>query len=559
MKDVLEQKVAEACQELFGIEVSIELTRPEEQFGDFATNVALQLSKQVGKNPREIGEELVVKLRETLASEVSDVSVAGPGFINLKLSDVALIGSLKAQPAKSLDGKVVVAEYSNPNAFKAMHAGHLYTSVVGDSIANLMEQAGATVHRVNFGGDVGLHVGKTMWGIIKSLGNEDIDALLAVDLDSPEERAQWLSDRYVEGNNAYEGEAKEEIVEYNKQVYAIHSEDDHDSPFAQIYWTCRQWSYDYFQYFYETINVKPFDKYYPESSTSPIGMAKVKELLEQGVLENSDGAVVFKGENYGLHTRVFQTREGLPTYEAKDLGLIVAKNDDYHFDKSVVITGNDIIEYMKVVLKVVEQFAPELATATKHLTHGLVKMEGGEKMSSRKGNTLGALDVINSAAEAVKQIGDQTEQEDITLGAVKYAFLKQRTGGDIIYDPKESVSLEGNSGPYLQYSHARARSILRKGEAGELNEDASLEAGERSLVRKITEYTEVVDQAVDDLMPHHVCAYLYELAQVFNRFYEGNRVIDDPRQSLRLALVKTYADTLQNGLKLLGIAAPEQM
>ena len=295
MKDVLEQKVAEACQELFGIEVSIELTRPEEQFGDFATNVALQLSKQVGKNPREIGEELVVKLRETLASEVSDVSVAGPGFINLKLSDVALIGSLKAQPAKSLDGKVVVAEYSNPNAFKAMHAGHLYTSVVGDSIANLMEQAGATVHRVNFGGDVGLHVGKTMWGIIKSLGNEDIDALLAVDLDSPEERAQWLSDRYVEGNNAYEGEAKEEIVEYNKQVYAIHSEDDHDSPFAQIYWTCRQWSYDYFQYFYETINVKPFDKYYPESSTSPIGMAKVKELLEQGVLENSDGAVVFKG------------------------------------------------------------------------------------------------------------------------------------------------------------------------------------------------------------------------------------------------------------------------
>jgi arginyl-tRNA synthetase len=562
MKDVLEQKIAQTCNELFGVEVGIELTRPEEQFGDFATNVALQLSKQVGKNPREIGEALAVKLRETLTQEVSDVSVAGPGFINLRLTDAALIGGIKAKPAKSLEGQDVVAEYSDPNPFKVLHAGHLYTSVVGDSIANLMEQAGANVHRVNFGGDVGLHVGKTMWAIIQELGSEDIDALLAVDLDSPEEKAQWLSDRYVEGNNAYEAEAKQEIVEYNKRVYELHTEDDHDAPFAQIYWTCRQWSYDYFQYFYETINIKPFEKYYPESSTSGIGIAKASELIDKGILQDSDGAVVFKGEDYGLHTRVFLTSEGLPTYETKDLGLIIAKYDDFKFDKSVIITGNDIIEYMKVVLKVVEQFAPELAAATRHLTHGLVKLEGGEKMSSRKGNTLGALEIIDSAAKAAKEInnGDQAKQEDITLGAVKYAFLKQRMGGDIIYDPKESVSLEGNSGPYLQYAHARARSILRKGsDVDMLTEDASLEDGERSLVRKIGEYTEVIDKAVNDLMPHHVCTYLYELAQAFNRFYEHNRVIDDPRQTLRLALVQSYADTLKSGLSLLGIAAPEQM
>lgn len=564
MKDVLEQKIARVCNKLFGVEVGIELTRPEEQFGDFATNIALQLSKQVGKNPREIGEALAVKLRETLAQEVNDVSVAGPGFINLRLTDIALVTGLKAQPAKGLDGQNVVAEYSDPNPFKALHAGHLYTSVVGDSIANLMEQAGATVHRVNFGGDVGLHVGKTMWAIIQELGSEDIEALLTVDLDSPEERAAWLSQRYVEGNNAYENDegSKAEIVEYNKRVYQLHTEDDHDAPFAQIYWTCRQWSYDYFQYFYETINIKPFEKYYPESSTSGIGIAKATELIDKGILQDSDGAVVFKGEDYGLHTRVFLTSEGLPTYETKDLGLIIAKYEDFKFDKSVVITGNDIIEYMKVVLKVVEQFAPELTAATKHLTHGLVKLEGGKKMSSRKGNTLGALEIIDSAASAAKEInnGDQSKQEDITLGAVKYAFLKQRMGGDIIYDPKESVSLEGNSGPYLQYAHARARSILRKGgNVDILAEDASLEEGERSLVRKIGEYTEVIDKAVNDLMPHHVCTYLYELAQTFNRFYEHNRVIDDPRQTLRLALVQSYADTLRSGLSLLGIAAPEQM
>ena len=477
---------------------------------------------------------------------------------------MALVTGLKAQPAKGLDGQNVVAEYSDPNPFKALHAGHLYTSVVGDSIANLMEQAGATVHRVNFGGDVGLHVGKTMWAIIQELGSEDIEALLTVDLDSPEERAAWLSQRYVEGNNAYENDegSKVEIVEYNKRVYQLHTEDDHDAPFAQIYWTCRQWSYDYFQYFYETINIKPFEKYYPESSTSGIGIAKATELIDKGILQDSDGAVVFKGEDYGLHTRVFLTSEGLPTYETKDLGLIIAKYEDFKFDKSVIITGNDIIEYMKVVLKVVEQFAPELSAATKHLTHGLVKLEGGEKMSSRKGNTLGALEIIDSAAKAAKEINndDQAKQEDITLGAVKYAFLKQRMGGDIIYDPKESVSLEGNSGPYLQYAHARARSILRKGNnVNVVAEDALLEEGERSLVRKIGEYTEVIDKAVNDLMPHHVCTYLYELAQTFNRFYEHNRVIDDPRQTLRLGLVQSYADTLKSGLSLLGIAAPEQM
>jgi arginyl-tRNA synthetase len=173
------------------------------------------------------------------------------------------------------------------------------------------------------------------------------------------------------------------------------------------------------------------------------------------------------------------------------------------------------------------------------------------------GNILRAGDILVAAHEANKTLNDQ-ENEDTVLGAVKYALLRNRIGGDIIYDPKESVSLEGNSGPYLQYAHARARSILRKSDkAAEMASD--LQPGERSLVRKITEYTEVVDKAVAELMPHHICTYLYELAQEFNRFYEHNRVIDDPREATRLALVTKYADTLQAGLHLLGIVAPDKM
>lgn len=571
MKAELEKRVAAACQELFGAELQIELTRPEERFGDYATNAALQLAGRLNKPPREVAESLAVKLRETLAGQVSEVSIAGPGFINLRMSDSALLKELELSESVRTDedvnlrispplaNKTVVAEYSDPNPFKVLHAGHLYTSVVGDAIANLLEQAGATVHRVNFGGDVGLHAAKTMWAILRKLGGENPDKLA----DIPEkERSEWMAGAYIEGTKAYDEDepAKAEIAALNKRIYQLHTDTDHDSPFAHIYWTCRGWSYDYFNAFYERIGTK-FEKYYPESETAPLGLQTVREHTGD-VYEESDGAVIFDGEKHGLHTRVFITSEGLPTYEAKDVGLIMQKWQDYRFDQSVVITGNDIIEYMKVVLKSIEQFMPELPARSRHLTHGLVKLAGSGKMSSRHGNILRAADVLQAAAAANRQLTGK-DSEQTVLGAVKYAFLKQRTGGDIIYDPAESVSLEGNSGPYLQYAHARARSILRKAEGTPAPlaslHDADLEAEERSLLRKLTEYPEAADAAAAELMPHYVCTYLYELAQTFNRFYENNRVIGNERQVIRLALVENYANILKAGLDLLGIAAPEQM
>ncbi|HVS58414.1 MAG TPA: arginine--tRNA ligase [Candidatus Saccharimonadales bacterium] len=556
MKPALEQTIAAAIKELFGSEIQVELTRPDEQFGDYATNVALQLAGKLNKKPPEVAAILMEELRVKLVGVVSDISVAGPGFLNFKLSDQALVRALTVASPQSLAGQTVVAEYSDPNPFKVLHAGHLYTSVVGDAIANLLEHAGAQVHRVNFGGDVGLHVGKTMWAMLKDLGGENPEGLQKYT--SLDQQVAWLSDCYVTGNNAYDDDAtaRAEIVELNKRVYQLHEQNDHDSPFAHIYWTSRQWSYDYFNAFYEYLGSK-FEKYYPESQTAPIGLATVKEHVGT-VYQESDGAIVFDGEKYGLHTRVFINSHGLPTYEAKDVGLIMAKERDYHFDRSVIITGNDIIEYMKVVLKSIEQFEPKLAQATTHLTHGIVKLAGGVKMSSRLGNILRAVDVLDAAAAANKATTGK-EDKQVTLGAVKYAFLKQRLGGDIIYDPKESVSLEGNSGPYLQYAHARARSILRKADGQATGHVSDLQAGERSLVRKLSEYGEAIDKATAELMPHHICTYLYELAQTFNRFYEHNRVIGDARQATRLALVAQYANTLKNGLQLLGIAAPDSM
>lgn len=590
MKQELEQAIAGVVKDLFDVEVSVELARPDEQFGDYATNVALQLSKQLGRNSRDIADQLAVKTRENLAGTVSDVSVAGPGFLNLTITDEMLVKALHAEPAKGLSGKKVLVEYSDPNPFKPLHAGHLYTTLVGDTIARLVANAGAETIRINYGGDVGLHVGKSMWAIIRALGGESPEKLGEV----PEaDRPAWLGARYVEGNDAYEdnGAAKAEIIEVNKRVYQLHTDGDHDSPFAQIYYTTRQWSYDYFAVLYVQLQVTPFDRYIPESEVTPLGVKTVQEQLEKGVYERSDGAVIFDGEKLGLHTRVFINSEGLPTYETKDVGLSLTKWNDYRFDESVIITANEQAQYMQVVLASLQQFAPEPAERTKHLTHGVVKLQGGVKMSSRKGNVVTALEILDAARAAGAETGTNPS-EDTILAAVKYVFAKNRIGGDIVYDPKESIALEGNSGPYLQYAHARARSILARASesphtAGDqLRSDAHVpdvrsasvlpahptlhaatealnsgkfEPDERGLLRKVTEYAEAVEKATAELMPHHICTYLYELAQKFNQFYEHNRVIGDGRETVRLALVQRYADTLKSGLELLGINAPERM
>ncbi len=556
--ETIKQALSRAVHDLYDVEVEPELTRPAEQFGDYATNVALQLAGKVGKPPREVAEALVAKLA---SPDIASAEVAGPGFINITLSDQVLMSELVKVSetygrSDTYKDKTVVAEYSDPNPFKILHAGHLYTCVVGDALANLFAIAGATVHRVNYGGDVGLHVGKTMWAILRRLGGEHPDKLADI---AESQRAEWLAEAYVEGSNAYEDDeqAKQAINALNKQVYELQSKDDHESSLAQIYWTTRQWSYDYFNSFYNRLGTS-FEKYYPESTVTAKGLATVKEQLQKGVFQESDGAIIFPGEDHDLHTRVFINSQGLPTYEAKDVGLILTKWEEYHFDVSLIITGNEQAQYMRVVLKALEQFEPELASRTIHLTHGILKLKGGVKMSSRKGNILRAVDVLDAAAEANKQLTGK-EQSDVILGAVKYAFLKQSIGPDIIYDPAESVAIQGNSGPYLQYAHARARSILAKAVESKPGRVNDLQPAERSLLRKIGEYPEVIQAAVTELMPHHVCTYLYELAQVFNQFYEKNRVLGDARESLRLQLVQAYAQVLKNGLEVLNISAPERL
>lgn len=556
----IQKSLKVAVEKLFGVDIEPIVTAAPENIGaDYASNIAMQLAKLVHKAPMVIAE----MIKEELAVSGVAAEIATPGFLNFRMN-----GGVVTQQARNYAEKMneeirvdtyknqtVIAEFSDPNPFKVLHVGHLYTSVVGDSISRLLEFAGARVIRANFGGDVGLHVAKTLYALSAREDKGDLDDLKIED----------IAKCYVEGTRAYEEdpEAKSEITRLNKELYKINAEDLHDSRLAELYWRGRELSYEYFEDFYAQIGVK-FDKYYPESMVAGRGLQEVKAHIGT-TYEESDGAIVYKGEKVGLHTRVFINREGVPTYEAKDVGLIFTKWRDFHFDESIVVTGNEQSDYMKVVLASVSEYAPTLVERTTHLTHGLVKLPGNVKMSSRKGNFLKAVDVLQMVRENLSSLAgdEQVVDERVVLAAIKYAFLKYKMGGDIVFDPQESVSMTGNSGVYLLYSAVRAKKILQnQGEESFVSDEARRQTEktfEQKLSKKIIQYKEVLADAVREKAPYKICAYLYELSQEFSRFYEHVKVAGNQREAELKQIVQAYLNVMLNGLGLLGIEVPDKM
>lgn len=587
----------ELIHQLFHVDVPVELSfAPEldsstDFRADLATNVCLRLAKTLKQSPRDLAEVLKSEFLQTAPSKLPLLSgvrleVAGAGFLNFMLPDAFLKSVLNSYVADflsaiSLDsyrGKVVVTEFSDPNPFKVLHIGHLYTSVVGDSLSRLIEFAGAKVHRVNFGGDVGLHVGKTLFALSNAVRE---NPALATSF-TIEDIAQY----YVEGTRAYESSdsAKESIVALNKQIYDIAARDLHDSPLAELYWRGRTLSYEYFDSFYDRLGIS-FEKYYPESSVATRGVQEVQSHVP-AVYSESNGALVFQGEPFGLHTRVFINSEGLPTYEAKDVGLLFTKFDDYSFDESIVITGNEQKEYMAVVLKSVEQFAPSLAHKTRHLTHGMVRLPGNSKMSSRLGNFIKAVDVLDAVTSSVSSANPSLSEPDlsiISLGAIKYSFLKSKLGGNLEFNLEESISMTGNSGVYLMYSVVRAQKILASLPESlqpspanlSLNtqdsQDTSapqspspapswaLSSFEINLLKKFLAFPSVLSAAVSELSPHLLASFLFDLAQTFSRFYENCPVRSSDFAPERSLLVLTFKNIMIQGLSLLGISVPKEM
>lgn len=554
---MIKDQILEALKRASG-EKGIHLEFPErEEFGDYSTNIALHGKN---RNPREYAQELAAKLQKDkeLSEIVEKIEVAGPGFINFYLKKDFLIKNLSGMGESygklETGGKKIMIEFTDPNPFKEFHIGHLYSNSVGESICRILEAAGNVVRRANYQGDIGLHVAKSIWGMKKKF-IEEKTSLARLSQKTLAERIKFLGQAYSLGANAYEEDenSKDEINTLNKKIFELSPE------IKEFYETGRKWSLEYFETIYKRLGTK-FDYYYYESEVGEIGVQIVRQFLQKGVFEKSQGAIVFPGEKYGLHTRVFINSMGLPTYEAKELGLAPTKYKDFAYDLSIIITANEIDEYFKVLIAALKLVSPELGNQTVHLSHGMVKLPEG-KMSSRTGKILTGEWLLDEAKKSIQERhkSDEKTAEKIAVGAVKYALLKSSIGQDIIFNFDESVSIEGNSGPYLQYTHARTQSVLQKAGSKSKSPGSELNHEELVIVRTLIKFPEVVAQAAEAYSPNIICNYLHDLAQKYNTFYNADKIIGSGNESFRLTLTKATGTVLKNGLKLLGIEAPERM
>lgn len=599
LKHQLTSQVAETLKQLDLEDIFPQIDYPSDpKNGDYATNVAFVAAKRLGKHPMEFAEEIVTKLKgqKSHRKTIAHLEVAKPGFINFRISDellVETVGKLVNEKnadnrGKSLLNKKIMVEFTDPNPFKEFHIGHLYSNIVGESLCRIFEYCGATVWRVDYFGDVGMHVAKAVWGLQRKIKDQK-SHLKDLEKKSLDERVKLMGEAYASGATAFEEDAKaaEDIKHLNLLVYlaaqrmwqeekgvtpsvdyrkdkAINEQELEDV--YQLYTTGRQWSLAYFETIYERLGTK-FAAYYPESLASEKGYQLVRQFLAKGVFVQSQGAVVFPGEQFDLHTRVFINALGLPTYEAKELGLAPWKYKEFPYDTSIILTGNEINEYFKVLIAAMKQVEPELGEKTKHIGHGMVRLPEG-KMSSRTGKIKTGESLLDQAAEEALKLLEQKDDkklaEVIGQAAVKYAFLKQSIGKDVTFNFSESITFEGNSGPYLQYTFARTQSVLRKAGISHITYHISnikFEPEERDIMRLLIRFTDIVEEAAARYSPNLLASYLFDLAQAYNLFYQKCPILkaEEEKMHLRLLLTQASGEIIKNGLYLLGIEAPERM
>ncbi|MBX4198143.1 arginine--tRNA ligase [Candidatus Parcubacteria bacterium] len=545
------------------------------QHGDYSTNIAMSLFKSLGassKSPYELAQKIAEKIQAEAKTGhqtfIERVEVVQPGFINIYLSKEFFVSSLaevlekKSWYGKSTKrwNKKMIIEYTDPNAFKQFHIGHLMSNAIGESLSRILEFQDVKMTRATYGSDIGRNVAMCMWGMMK-LQSE------APKEDNLDEQVAFIGKAYVHGAESFENDekAKQEILDLNIKIY-----DKSDPKINELYAWGRDVSIKHFNEMYVKLGSR-FDFNFWESEIAEEGRQIVEAGLQRGIFEKSEGAIIFKGELYGLHNRVFINSQGLPTYEAKELGLTKKKFEIHDFDESIVITANEQNDYFKVVLMALKYIYPEIADRTKHLSHGIMRFESG-KMSSRKGNVITGESLLADIEEMILEKmkdRDMTESDKkdtaskISVAALKYSILRQSIGKDIIFDPEKSLSFEGDSGPYLQYAYIRTKSILAKAKEQGISAkvadatDVKLTELEKTLYR----FPEIIERASEDYAPQYIATYLIDLAGTFNAYYAKNKIIDteDTHSPHRVALTEAVGWILKNGLYLLGIQVPEKM
>ena len=600
IESIISNSVIEAVKALYGQEVApkmVQIQKTKQEFEGNLTLVVFPFLKISKKKPEDTAQEIGQYLQDN-CSAVATFNVV-KGFLNLVIAQSAWLQLLADIDADAKYGErkadenspLVMIEYSSPNTNKPLHLGHVRNNLLGWSLAKIMEANGNKVVKTNIVNDRGIHICKSMLAWLK-YGNGETpetsgkkgdhligDYYVAFDKHYREEVKQLTAKYVAEGMDTEEAEKKaKEEAPLIKEAHEMLVKWEQNDPEVRALWEkMNNWVYAGFDETYESLGVG-FDKIYYESQTYLKGKAKVEEGLAKGLFErHADNSVWADLTNEGLDQKLLLRSDGTSVYMTQDIGTAEMRFKDYPIDKMIYVVGNEQNYHFQVLSILLDRLGFKWGKELVHFSYGMVELPNG-KMKSREGTVVDADDLIatmiadaKQTSEELGKFADMTDEERneiariVGLGALKYFILKVDARKNMLFNPEESIDFNGNTGPFIQYTYARIRSIMRK--AAEMNipvgeMKAELSQKEIDLIQKMSDYASAVEQAGKDYSPSGIANYCYELTKEFNQFYHDYSILkeeDVQKRAVRLKIAANVAKVISNGMALLGIEVPERM
>ena len=605
IESIISVAVIDAVKTLYGQEISekmVQLQKTKREFEGNLTLVVFPFLKISKKKPEDTAQEIGLYLKDNCKA-ISEFNVV-KGFLNLVIAQEAWIELLASinreekfgEKAITEQSPLVMIEYSSPNTNKPLHLGHVRNNLLGWSLAQIMEANGNKVVKTNIVNDRGIHICKSMLAWLK-YGNGETpetsgkkgdhligDYYVAFDKHYREEEKELKAQYMAEGIGEEEAEKKaKEESPLIKEAHEMLVKWEQNDPEVRALWKkMNDWVYAGFDETYKALGVG-FDKIYYESETYLKGKAKVEEGLAKGLFERHDDNSVWADlTNEGLDQKLLLRSDGTSVYMTQDIGTAEMRFKDFPIDKMIYVVGNEQNYHFQVLSILLDRLGFKWGKELVHFSYGMVELPNG-KMKSREGTVVDADDLVETmiadakkTSEELGKFSDMTDEERseiariVGMGALKYFILKVDARKNMLFNPEESIDFNGNTGPFIQYTYARIRSILRK--AAEQNEqmelsdittsESLLSQKEIDLIQKMNEFGAAVEQAGKDYSPSGIANYCYELTKEFNQFYHDYSILkeEDPqKKAIRLVLAKNVAKIIKNGMALLGIEVPERM
>ena len=592
-----------AVKELYGQEVAekmVQLQKTKKEFEGNLTLVVFPFLKISRKKPDETAREIGEYIKQNCEA-IADFNAVG-GFLNLIIDKKAWLGLLNEMNQNEKFGEkpvteaspLVMIEYSSPNTNKPLHLGHVRNNLLGWSLAQIMEANGNRVVKTNIVNDRGIHICKSMLAWLK-FGNGETpetsgkkgdhligDYYVAFDKHYRAEVAELKAKFVAEGMDEEQAEKKaKEESPLIKEAHEMLVKWEQNDPEVRALWKkMNDWVYAGFDETYKALGVG-FDKIYYESNTYLVGKKKVEEGLAKGLFFRKDDNSVWADlTNEGLDQKLLLRSDGTSVYMTQDIGTAEMRFNDFPIDKMIYVVGNEQNYHFQVLSILLDRLGFKWGKELVHFSYGMVELPNG-KMKSREGTVVDADDLIAAMVADAKQTSeelgkfkDMSEEERneiariVGLGALKYFILKVDARKNMLFNPEESIDFNGNTGPFIQYTYARIRSILRKAQAEGISIPATLEGTmplnekEIELIQKLNEFGAAVEQAGKDYSPSGIANYCYELTKAFNQFYHDYSILGadtEEEKVVRLVLAQNVGKTLKNGMALLGIEVPERM